>query len=331
MTALVWPLIGEPHVPEPRDLVFLDCDTGIDDALAIAYLARSPSLQLVGVGTVSGNIDAATAARNTLDLLDVLGLGDVPVAIGEHDFTTRAYSGGAPHVHGDNGIGGVVLPPSPRATHEQDAAHLLVTLARQHPGQIRVLAIGPLTNLARALEIEPDLPRLVRDVIVMGGAFLVPGNVTPLAEANIHNDPEAADAVFAADWAVTLVPLDVTTGHRFLQEHLDELLLAPAPYASIGKMLDTYFDFYATVYGSRVAILHDPLAAAVLSGESQVTNTLDVPVLVTGGDGPDRGRTRADLRTDGSATRRPVRVVLTVRELFAPVLLERLVGTGRAD
>lgn len=317
-------------MPEPRDLVFLDCDTGIDDALAIGYLARSESVRLVGVGTVSGNTDAATAARNTLDLLDLLGLDDVPVAVGEHDFSTRAYNGGAPHVHGDNGIGGVVLSPSDRVTDEQDAARLLVSLARQHPGRLRVLAIGPLTNLARALDIEPELPHLVRDVTIMGGAFLVPGNVTPLAEANIHNDPEAADTVFAADWAITLVPLDVTTGHRFLQEHLDELLRAPEPFVSIGAMLDTYFDFYATVYGSRVAILHDPLAAAVLSGESEITNTLDVPVLVNGGDGLDRGRTRADLRTDGSATRRPVRVVLTVGELFAPVLLGRLVNPPTA-
>ncbi len=168
----------------------------------------------------------------------------------------------------------------------------------------------------------------MRDVTVMGGAFLVPGNVTPLAEANIHNDPEAADAVFAADWPITLVPLDVTTGHRFLQTHLDELVGHRSPSASIGAMLDTYFDFYATVYGTRVAILHDPLAAAVLTGESEVTNTLDLPVLVTCGDGPDRGRTRADLRTDGSATRTPVRVVLQVRESFAPVLLARLVDAG---
>jgi purine nucleosidase len=317
-------------VPEPRDLVFLDCDTGIDDALAIAFLARSETVRLVGVGTVSGNTDAATAARNTLALLDLLGLDDVPVAVGERDFTTHPYSGGAPHVHGDNGIGGVVLPTSPRQPVEQDAAHLLVSLARRHPGRLRVLAIGPLTNLARALELEPALPELVQDVTVMGGAFLVRGNVTPLAEANIHNDPEAADAVFAADWPVTLLPLDVTTGHRFLQEHLDALLPAPEPFAAIGRMLDTYFDFYATVYGTRVAILHDPLAAAVLTGTSDVTNTLDVPVLVTTDDGPERGRTRADLRTDGSATRRHVRVVLTVRELFAPVLLERLVGTVRS-
>ena len=313
---------------EHPDLVFLDCDTGIDDALAIAFLAQSDAVRLVGVGTVSGNTDAATAARNTLDLLDLVGLEDVPVAVGERDFLTRGYAGGAPHVHGDNGIGGVVLPTSVRATDEQDAAHLLVSAARQHPGELRVLAIGPLTNLARALQLEPELPALVRDLTVMGGAFLVPGNVTPLAEANIHNDPEAADAVFAADWPITLVPLDVTTGHRFLQEHLDELLRAPEPSASIGAMLDTYFDFYATVYGTRVAILHDPLAAAVLTGQSDVTNTLEVPVLVTTEDGPDRGRTRADLRTDGSATRRPVRVVLSVRELFAPVLLQWLVGAS---
>ncbi len=120
-------------MPEQPDLVFLDCDTGIDDALAIAWLARSEAVRLVGVGTVSGNTDAATAARNTLDLLDLLGLQDVPVAVGDRDFLTRGYGGGAPHVHGDNGVGRRGPAVEPARHVEQDAAHLLVSAARQYP------------------------------------------------------------------------------------------------------------------------------------------------------------------------------------------------------
>ncbi|MFZ4892906.1 nucleoside hydrolase [Plantibacter sp. Mn2098] len=306
--------------------IYLDCDTGIDDALAIGYLTSRPDVHLAGVGIVSGNIDAAQGAQNTLDLLSVLGDDHTPVAVGQRDFLTRPYHGGAPEVHGTNGIGGVQLPHSARAVADLSAAELLVELAHRHAHELRVLAIGPLTNLALALQLDPDIATLVKDVVIMGGAFLAPGNVTAHAEANIHNDPEAADAVFAAAWDITVVPLDVTTGHRFEEHHLRQLLDSPSfPARVIGQMMDTYFDFYATVYGRRVAILHDPLAAAILDGESAVTKSFAVPVLVRTDEG-ERGRTVADLRTGaGEASgRRAATIVLAVDAPFAPVLVERL-------
>lgn len=311
-------------------LIYLDCDPGIDDALAIGYLVAHPDVDLAMVGSVSGNTDAVTAAANARDLLRLFGRPDIPVAVGSIDFLTHPYSGGSPHVHGGNGIGEVELPRSGAAFASGSAAEELVRLAHDHPGELRVLAIGPLTNLALALQLDPGLPALVADVVVMGGAALVPGNVTPAAEANIHNDPEAAAAVFAAGWDVTIVPLDATMLQRFEQDDLDALLAAGGPAATLGGMLGTYFGFYQEYFGRPSSALHDPLAAAVLTGEAVVSREARVPVVVDTSDGPGRGQTIADLRgrflpvapshPDG------VRVVLDIAEPFAPQLLARLLA-----
>ncbi len=306
----------------------LDCDPGIDDALAIGYLLGHPEIELALVGSVSGNTDAVTAAANARDLLDLFGRPEIPVAIGSTDFLTHPYSGGAPHVHGDNGIGGVELPHSATPFLAGSAAEELVRLARAQPGELRVLAIGPLTNLALALQLEPKLPALVADLVIMGGAALAPGNVSAAAEANIHNDPEAAASVFAADWDVTIVPLDATMLQRFEQSDLDALLAGGRRASALGRMLGTYFGFYQEHFGRPSSALHDPLAAAVLTGEAVVTRDARVPVVVDTGDGPGRGQTIADLRgryrlvephhPDG------VRVVFDIAEPFAPQLLARL-------
>lgn len=306
--------------------VFLDCDTGIDDVLAIAFLLSRPELELVGIGTVSGNLDAAGAAENTLRVLDLLGAPDVPVAVGAHDFTTHPYAGGAPDVHGANGIGDVVLPATGRTLDDRDAVQLLVDLAREHRGALRVLAIGPCTNLAVALEREPAITELVRDVVVMGGAFLEAGNITPHAEANVWNDPEAADAVFAAPWAVTALPVDAA--RRQVLEAGDLLALrddASPVVGTVGRMLEVYGEFYRGVFGRPLAVLYDPLAAALLTDAVQVTRALDQPVVVVTGDGEQRGRTTARPADDPEAAgRRPCRVVLETEPAFAPLLVDAL-------
>jgi purine nucleosidase len=309
-------------------LVYLDCDPGIDDALAIGYLLAHPDVELALVGSVSGNTDAETAAANARDLLGLFGRIEIPVAVGSTDFFTHPYGGGAPHVHGGNGIGGVELPHSEAPFAPHSAAEELVALAHARPGELRILAIGPLTNLALALRLDPGLPALVADVVIMGGAALAPGNASAAAEANIHNDPEAAAAVFAADWNVTIVPLDATMLQRFEQSDLDTLLAAGPRAATLGGMLGTYFDFYREYFGRASSALHDPLAAGVLTGEAVVVREARVPVVVDTGDGPGRGQTIADLRgrylpvaplhPDG------VRVVFDVGEPFAPQLLARL-------
>ncbi|UFU05893.1 nucleoside hydrolase [Ruania halotolerans] len=311
--------------------IYLDCDTGIDDALALAYLLASPEVHLAGIGTVSGNTSATVAAENTLALLALAGREEIPVAVGAIDPVRGSFRGGAPHVHGSNGIGGVVLEPAVARPDSRHAADMLIDLAKAYPGELRVLAVGPLTNLAVALEREPNLPALVRDVVVMGGAALAPGNTSPVAEANIANDPEAAAAVLQAGWDITMVPLDVTMEHIFDEQARKRLLEAPdAVSRVVGEALESYLDFYLDIYGYRACALHDPLAAALLVGTVTATRAARVPVVVDEGDGPGRGQTIVDMR---GQRRGPVdvpgarcQVVLETDLLVGPVLLDRLAG-----
>lgn len=318
--------------------IYLDCDTGVDDALAIGYLVASGRADLLGVGTVSGNVDAATAARNTLDLLALLDRPDVPVAVGSHDPLASTYDGVAARVHGGNGIGGVVLPRAAGEPVGESAPEMLVRLAREHPGRLHVLATGPLTNIALALRAEPSLTTLVAGVTIMGGAALAPGNVTPVAEANVAGDPEAAAEVLGAAWDVTLVPLDVTMQHLLDEDQQREIAgIDQRAMPATAAMLEQYLDFYQGVVGRRVAALHDPLAAAVALGTVGLALAPVVKAVVDTTDGPGRGQTVCDMR--GRYAGYPhvpgarCRVVLALEEDFAPLLvatLRRLARPGAA-
>lgn len=310
--------------------VYLDCDTGVDDAVALAYLLASPAIDLVGIGTVSGNISAAEAVRNTLDLLELAGRGDIPVALGAHDHLDHPYGGGAQWVHGENGIGGVELPRSPREADPRTAVELLLDLSHTYEGRLHVLTIGPLTNLAHALEADPTLPSRVAAVTTMGGSALAPGNITPVAEANVYNDPQAALALLGADWDVTLVPLDATMEHTMSEEQRQSLVDDDRPFVSaIGRILDHYFDFYVRTYGHRTCALHDPLAAVIVGG-IEPSRAPRVPVTVDVSQGPARGQTIADLRGQRIAVRDHegvrTRVVLEVDADAAAHLVETILA-----
>lgn len=311
--------------------IYFDTDLGIDDALALGYLLAHPDAHLVGIGSVHGNLDAPQGARNTLDLLALAGVSGVPVAVGSNDPLVGTYAGGSPHVHGDNGIGGVVLERSSEEVTDEDAADLLIRLAHEYPGELRVIAIGPLTNLALALERDPAIAGLVAGVWVMGGAALVPGNITAAAEANIYHDPDAAQAVVEAPWPVVLVPLDVTMQHRFAASDRDALLAAPgAATRAIGAMLGFYEAFYTPIFGVAEVALHDPLAAALAVGGARASLAPEVPVVVDTTDGPGRGQTICDLRGmyrgHPAIEGRTVSVVLALDEPFAPELRARLLA-----
>lgn len=309
--------------------LLLDCDTGIDDALALAYLVGTPSVRLVGITTVSGNTSSEQAAVNTLALLDLVGRTDIPVAVGAHDPLIGTFHGGAPHVHGRNGIGDVPLDAPATDPVGETGPELLVRLAREHGGELHVLAVGPLTNLARALELEPRLPELVARLTVMGGAVWVPGNITPHGEANIHNDADAADRVLAAGWRdLTLVPLDVTLQHCFTDDDARTLAgTGSALDAALGTMLTFYIGFYESVLEGRRAALHDPLAAAIAAGDISPGTVRDTGLAVVLDDG-ERGRT---VPADG---RPVVHVVTALHDDAAPTILtgvlaaSALVGQG---
>jgi purine nucleosidase len=188
--------------------IILDCDPGADDALAIAYAVGSTELDLLGITTVAGNVSLDKTTANALRVSEFVGAGDVPVTAGSPQPLRRAPITAA-DVHGADGLRGARLPPpvaDPRPGHARD---FIIDTVMAAPGQITLVATGPLTNIALALDQEPALASNVRDFVIMGGSS-ARGNVTPAAEFNIAADPEAAALVFGAGWTVTMVGLDVT-------------------------------------------------------------------------------------------------------------------------
>jgi purine nucleosidase len=188
--------------------IILDCDPGIDDALAIAFAHGHPGLELAGITTVAGNVGLAKTTANALAVLEFTGAAGTPVTAGCAGPLLRPALD-ARQVHGDSGLGGAVLPApsaSPAAGHAID---YIIDTVRSAPGEITLVATGPLTNIALAVRREPRLADWVRGFVIMGGSA-GRGNVTPAAEYNIWADPEAAAAVFRAGWVVTMLGLDVT-------------------------------------------------------------------------------------------------------------------------
>ena len=187
-----------------------DCDPGIDDALAIAFAAGSPEIDLAGLTTVAGNVELAKTTANALAVASFVGLGSVPVTAGCGTPLLRpALHAG--HVHGESGLGGAVLPAPARIAEAGHAIDYIIETAAAAPGEITLVATGPLTNIGLALRREPRLASWVRDFVIMGGSASR-GNVTPAAEFNIWADPEAAAIVFGAQWpnGVRMIGLDVT-------------------------------------------------------------------------------------------------------------------------
>lgn len=247
--------------------IILDVDTGIDDTMAIAYAAHSPELELLGLTTLVGNVTVEEATRNSLYVLELLGREDVPVFAGADRPLARSKDAYAKHVHGEDGLGGALGDerPTSRASEAMSAAAFMVEQARRLPGKLTIIAVGPMTNVAQALRLDPEFVRLVNRIVVMGGAVTVPGNVTAYAEANIHSDPEAADLVFGSGLPITLVGLDVTMKTLLPRSRLQEWRDKGTRMA---RFLADATDFYIDAYenfspGIGGCALHDPLAVGV--------------------------------------------------------------------
>jgi purine nucleosidase len=259
----------------------LDGDFGVDDALAALYLASEPDVEIVAVGSVHGNAEAAVAARNAVTVLDLAGLSHVPVAVGAARPLAQPLRVSA-HVHGADGLGGAAPPATgaARAPLSTPAAVQLVEVVRAHPGECTIVATGPLTNLALALLLDPEIAGLVAAVVVMGGTVVAPGNITPHAEANISHDPEAADAVLAAPWPVTLVGLDVTMQTWLEAEDLERIEGSRSATGRFAwSILQHYVGYYSERHGRRGCALHDPCAARI-AVDPTVARFLRAPVSV---------------------------------------------------
>lgn len=245
--------------------LLIDTDPGVDDAMAILMALASPEFEVVGLTTVFGNAATDVTTRNALTLVEVAGRADIPVASGASHPIATSYLGPVPEVHGDDGLGNAA-PPAPSNRVVTDRAHDFIhATATADPGAVTLLALGPLTNLALALRAHPGLPELVDEVVVMGGNALVPGNATPVAEANINNDPEAADLVFGAGWRVTMVGLDVTHKVNLTGRAISRIVEGRSPGARLlAAALPHYQRFYESRNGIDGIFVHDPSTVAFL-------------------------------------------------------------------
>ena len=178
--------------------------------MAILLAFNSPELKIEGLTTVFGNTGSDITTENALRLVELAGHPEVPVARGAEKPLLRPFRGDGWRVHGRNGLGGVEFPPPQGRPDPRRAAQFIVDMVMANPGEITLVPVGPLTNIAIAYSLEPRIAENVKEVVLMGGAAGVVGNVSAVAEANIHNDPEAAHIVFHAGWPITMVGLDVT-------------------------------------------------------------------------------------------------------------------------
>ena len=278
--------------------LIVDVDTGIDDALALLYLLASPEAELLAVTCTSGNVEAGQVAENTIALLDLAGRRDVEVALGRRVPLKRPLMT-TPETHGPKGVGYATLPPPTRGVSQRHSADLIVEEARRAPGEVTLITLAPLTNLAVALEREPALPRLLKGLVMMAGSYRSPGNTAPTSEWNVAVDPEAMQAVLSAwesagqsDKSVSrpvALGLDVTERAKFLPDHLARLHAAAGnPQANpvlqfIDDALRFYMEFHSRYDGFYGAFIHDALAvASALDPALLKTEALPVQVELAG-------------------------------------------------
>ncbi|MCT9930106.1 nucleoside hydrolase [Planotetraspora sp. A-T 1434] len=261
--------------------VVVDTDTGIDDAHTLLYLAGRPDAEIVAVTSVFGNCVEEDATRNIGYVTRLLEL-DVPIARGAAEpLAGAAHIAG--YVHGKDGLGDRGYDrPLPEVTGET-GAELLVRLANEQPGELDLLALGPLTNLGLALRIDPDLFTKYRSVVLMGGSgpYAEPGTLL-MIDANINNDPVAARAVFSAPRReLVMVGVNVTAGTILDERAIAALRATDTPRARFAsEILEAYLDFYQNEWGRRIIPLHDPLAAGILLDPGFATAWTDGPVNV---------------------------------------------------
>ncbi|MEV4093271.1 nucleoside hydrolase [Streptosporangium saharense] len=271
--------------------IVVDTDTGIDDAHTLLYLAGRPDAEIVGITSVFGNCTEEDAVRNIGHVTGLLGL-DVPIARGAAEpLAGVAHIAG--YVHGKDGLGDRGYErPLPEVTGES-GAELLVRLAHERPGELDLLALGPLTNLGLALRLDPDLFTRYRSVVLMGGSgpYARPGTLL-MVDANIDNDPVAARAVFAAPRErLVMVGVNVTAGTILDERAIAALRATDTPTARFAtEILESYLDFYQHEWGRRIIPLHDPLAAGILLDPGFATAAVDGPVNVVGNGFQTRAR-----------------------------------------
>ncbi|KAL9268224.1 Uridine nucleosidase 1-like protein [Drosera capensis] len=248
-----------------RQKLIIDTDPGIDDSIAILMAFQTPEVEIIGFTTIFGNVSTEIATRNSLSLCEIAGYPDVPVAEG----SPGPLKGGIPRVadfvHGLDGLGHINLPPPKTKKIDKNAAEFLVEKISEYPGEVSILALGPLTNLALAIKRDSSFASKVKKIVVLGGSFFALGNVNPAAEANIYNDPEAADVVFTSGANIVVVGINVTTQVKFTDDDLLELRQSKGRHAQLlMDMCKFYRDWHVKSDGVYGIFLHDPVSFLAL-------------------------------------------------------------------
>ncbi|MEN9324983.1 MAG: hypothetical protein RL414_737 [Actinomycetota bacterium] len=244
--------------------VILDTDPGIDDALAFLLLAASKEISLEAITVTHGNTNVDKCTNNALRLVELAGIADVPVARGASEPLVKALSI-AEETHGDGGLGYAVLPDATTRVSTKNAVDTIIDLVHQYPHEITILAIGPVTNIALAIQKDPSIVKLVKKVVSMAGAVHFPGNATPDSEYNVFCDPEAFDILLKAGFDLTIVPLDVTYQCLFTKAHVARLEGAKPEIARfIEDSTRFYMEFHDEYQKIDGCAINDPLAAAIL-------------------------------------------------------------------
>lgn len=309
--------------------IIIDTDPGVDDAMAIFFALNSPELELIGLTTIFGNAHTDLTTINALRLLEIANRTDIPVAAGAVQPLASTFDEPGAVVHGDDGQGNTHLPAPQTQAINQTAAAFIIEQVMRAPGEITLVPIGPLTNIALAFHLEPRIAAAVQEVVIMGGNALCPGNITPAAEANIFHDAEAADIVFGAGWPVTMVGLDVTHKTIMTREQFGNLSQSSTLTA---KHLSAIIPFYHsfTMRSSKLdgIYLHDPTTLAYLVASDAFT-TLQWPIRVETASF-SRGKTWPAEHTNKWSTawenRPPVNICVDVNGLLiSDLILERLI------
>jgi len=295
--------------------VLIDTDMGVDDAFAICLLASCPQVRIVAAGAVGGNVPVAQAAENLAGVFQHLGISDVPLAKGSDQPDPDVPR--AADLHGDNGLGGVQLPKAD--VKFQDAVELMASTIQAHPGELNILALGPLTNLAALAAQHPQLLLNVQRIFIMGGAVFHPGNVTRHAEFNFYRDPQAAaDVLAVAGSKTTLAPLDLTNRVSIDEFHLSHFARANNPASQLlGQILQFPLRQPDAGASADSAHIHDVVAAAGMIWPERFLHTMVRLDIATSG--AERGRSKP--MQAGKAEGPPTKILIGVD---GPTLLEQI-------
>ena len=273
--------------------IIIDTDPGIDDALAILLALASPELQIEGLTIINGNCSVDQGVQNALSILELAGAEHIPVARG-CEFPLVQPLLLAAETHGETGIGYAHLPPPKIKPIESHAIDFIIEKVLQNPGEITIVALGPLTNIAMAIRYEPKIISKIQAIYIMGGAIQFGGNTTPLAEFNTFADPHAAHIVYHSGLPITLIPLDVTYQVIITQNHIKRLLQLPTEIPQfIADATRFYMEFHDEYQKIDGCVINDPLALATCFNPSFV-ELYDYYVDVDISGGVSMGKTFAD-------------------------------------